>query len=205
MKKRVKLLTTIASLCLAVALMAFGVYAATTHTVAITSKVSFEVTDVYATITGNVTLGAAGQAGVTQGTDYSAKTYTGTNPMVPLTTEALAAWTVDDIAFTTANDQIVYTLTVVNNSADDSDAYVNLSAVLADVTGTTKAATYTTNNETGAVTGADYTAGTDVKLESGKQVVFTLTRTLTDKTVAIAEGTSSWSATLKVSRNAINA
>ena len=42
MKKRVKLLTTIASLCLAVALMAFGVYAATSSTFNVTSHVSFE-------------------------------------------------------------------------------------------------------------------------------------------------------------------
>ena len=41
MKKRVKLLTTIASLCLAVALMAFGVYAATQQTMAVSSNVSF--------------------------------------------------------------------------------------------------------------------------------------------------------------------
>lgn len=44
MKKRVKLFTTIASLCLAVALMAFGVYAATTVTVSVTNQVSFTAT-----------------------------------------------------------------------------------------------------------------------------------------------------------------
>lgn len=42
MKKRFKLITTVASLCLAVALMAFGVYAASTSTVTVASKVSFE-------------------------------------------------------------------------------------------------------------------------------------------------------------------
>ena len=43
MKKRVKLITTIASLCLAVALMAFGVYAATNSNFGVTSKVSYTV------------------------------------------------------------------------------------------------------------------------------------------------------------------
>ena len=41
MKKRVKILTTIASLCLAVALMAFGVYAAAQQKMTVGSTVSF--------------------------------------------------------------------------------------------------------------------------------------------------------------------
>jgi len=48
MKKRVKLFTTIASLCLAVALMAFGVYAATQASFKITGSVTFTASkDVY--------------------------------------------------------------------------------------------------------------------------------------------------------------
>ena len=43
MKKKVKLFTTIASLCLAVALMAFGVYAATTLQYTITNQVTYTV------------------------------------------------------------------------------------------------------------------------------------------------------------------
>ena len=44
MKKRVKLFTTIASLCLAVALMAFGVYAATNLSFNVSNTVSFTAT-----------------------------------------------------------------------------------------------------------------------------------------------------------------
>lgn len=51
MKKKVKLFSTIASLCLAVALMAFGVYAATNLSLKMTSKVSFSVSEVYAKVT----------------------------------------------------------------------------------------------------------------------------------------------------------
>ncbi|MBE7074608.1 MAG: hypothetical protein E7376_01330 [Clostridiales bacterium] len=51
MKKKVKLFSTIASLCLAVALMAFGVYAATTAGLKLTSTVGFTVDSVYANIT----------------------------------------------------------------------------------------------------------------------------------------------------------
>ena len=43
MKKRVKLFTTIASLCMAVALMAFGVYAAKNTTVTVNSTVQYDV------------------------------------------------------------------------------------------------------------------------------------------------------------------
>ena len=46
MKKKVKLITTIASLCLAVALMAFGVYAATSESLKVNSSVSFTSTTV---------------------------------------------------------------------------------------------------------------------------------------------------------------
>lgn len=45
MKKKVKLFATIASLCLAVCLMAFGVWAANTATLSITSTVSYTVSD----------------------------------------------------------------------------------------------------------------------------------------------------------------
>ena len=46
MKKRVKLFTTIASLCLAVALMAFGVYAAANVTYTVSSTVTYSMSDV---------------------------------------------------------------------------------------------------------------------------------------------------------------
>lgn len=51
MKRKFKLLTSIASLCLAVALMAFGVYAATAPTLNVTGTVSFSASNVYATVT----------------------------------------------------------------------------------------------------------------------------------------------------------
>ncbi len=49
MKKRFKLITTVASLCLAVALMAFGVYAATQSTLQVSSTVTFEAEDIQVT------------------------------------------------------------------------------------------------------------------------------------------------------------
>ena len=46
MKKKVKLFTTIASLCLAVALMAFGVYAARSIILTANGTITFEATDI---------------------------------------------------------------------------------------------------------------------------------------------------------------
>lgn len=50
MKRKFKLITSVASLCLAVALMAFGVYAATAPSVTVNGTVSFSATNVYATV-----------------------------------------------------------------------------------------------------------------------------------------------------------
>lgn len=61
MKKKVKLFSTIASLCLAVALMAFGVWAAGAVTFKTTSKVTFEAaSDVFGTYTAKVVNTASG-------------------------------------------------------------------------------------------------------------------------------------------------
>lgn len=50
MKRKFKLLTSVASLCLAVALMAFGVYAATQPKVTITGSVTFQANNVFASV-----------------------------------------------------------------------------------------------------------------------------------------------------------
>ena len=51
MKRKFKLFATVASLCLAVALMAFGVYAASKVDYNLNGSVTYEVKDVYVTIT----------------------------------------------------------------------------------------------------------------------------------------------------------
>ena len=72
MKKRVKLLTTIASLCLAVALMAFGVYAASQANFAVTSQVSYSVgTNIAGTLTVTQYTADAKDATTTKGQEGS--------------------------------------------------------------------------------------------------------------------------------------
>lgn len=68
MKRKFKLITSVASLCLAVALMAFGVYAASKPTVTINGTVSFSAEKVMADVT--VTKGSAGtETGITYAAD----------------------------------------------------------------------------------------------------------------------------------------
>lgn len=50
MKRKFKLITSVASLCIAIALMAFGVYAASNPTVTVTGSVTFNADNVYATV-----------------------------------------------------------------------------------------------------------------------------------------------------------
>lgn len=54
MKRKFKLFATIASLCMAVALMAFGVYAAQSVAYQLNGSVTYEVNDVYVTISTQV-------------------------------------------------------------------------------------------------------------------------------------------------------
>ena len=131
MKKKIKLFSTIASLCLAVALMAFGVWAATaTANFKTTSKVSFTAAvDVYgtfnATVAKNNTVDAAGTIAVKREMD---KTGDATNwvdagstvegalaNVVAVGAEATGA-ALPGQTVANANDTIVYAYTFTNKS-----------------------------------------------------------------------------------------
>ena len=72
MKRKFKLLTSVASLCLAVALMAFGVYAAAAPKVTISGTVSFNATNVFATVTVYAGTGAESGWQIVQTLTYDA-------------------------------------------------------------------------------------------------------------------------------------
>lgn len=133
MKKRVKLITTIASLCLAVALMAFGVYAATSVSFGVTSSVSFVMDKVYVSIAGSVTGGTDTTGNVRT---YNAASYTMSGEgegayQIPnadggLTVStkngaaaAAATWAIGDIALNADKSVVTYTLTITNDGAQD--------------------------------------------------------------------------------------
>jgi len=124
MKKRVKLLTTIASLCLAVALMAFGVYAATTASFAVTTSVTFSIGD---NIAGTVTVseynaakGATAKAG--EALDSDTHTFTANETV---TNHAL---TLDNVALTAENPTVVYEV-VFTKAEGSKDATIVISNV----------------------------------------------------------------------------
>jgi len=128
MKKRAKIITTIASLCLAVALMAFGVYAAHMVTFDVTTKVNFAVTDVFVSVTGRV-YGSASANGGGQD-DYEFDTYEDASyeegswleegndaPIDPNeATTALEAWDIGELEMSSALPYIIYEITVSNDA-----------------------------------------------------------------------------------------
>ncbi|MBR5145328.1 MAG: hypothetical protein IKV34_01525 [Clostridia bacterium] len=140
MKKKVKLITTIASLCLAVALMAFGVYAALNVSYTIKNTVSYSAAaNVKATITYTTELGNATATVPGEGEGAPAVAYT------PVTDKVIFADTIGDNSGTNAaaegeekigdltltaidlsqNMTFKYTVTIKNNALA-SDAYKTL-------------------------------------------------------------------------------
>ena len=117
MKKKVKLITTFASLGLALALMVFGVYAATKVTLTTTSQVSFEAA-------AGVFVDAEWKVeGATEGTKTA--TYSTAATEVGDDSETL---TLGAVTFSEANDTITYTLTITNQA----DAEYKFNVTLTD-------------------------------------------------------------------------
>lgn len=185
MKKNFKLFSTIASLCLAVALMAFGVWAATSVSLGVTSKVSFTVSDVFVNITGKATLGGEDVASAA----FTATSYTGTVANAKLDNET---WAIGTIAFTSEKDVIVYTLEI-SNAAKSGQVKVTVTDFAPKaIAGTDATAKVVVAEEPEADL-----AGDAMTLAAGKKLTITVTRTLTDKTNTFAE-TDSWLPTIAI-------
>lgn len=124
MKRKVKLFTSIASLCLAVALMAFGVYAATNVEYTATGSVSFEsyvAVTWEATATGGLTSQPATTAG-SYVTHADGSAATGTN-----------TWDADRVFGAATGEQvIVYTIKCTNNGTDPVDVSYVENAMIAE-------------------------------------------------------------------------
>lgn len=175
MKKGLKIATTVASLCLAVALMAFGVYAATSSTLSINSTVTFTSQDVQVLWEWSVSGGSLATA--TEG-EY----------------QTTAEGAVDDkdvtlgtINFVTnsgdAGKTIKYTVKCTNTGAKSVSVTAPTAGLFAGDENLT--ITYTTN-------GAG-TTWTDVTLDTAdaKTVVYEVTLTLKDATKDITTQTLS--------------
>ncbi|MFA6860589.1 MAG: hypothetical protein WCR30_04300 [Clostridia bacterium] len=107
MKLRMKIITTIMSMCLAIGVMGFAVFAAATQTLTVTNTVNFVSEHVLATVTGTVT-NATGSA------DYAA-----TSTLANEADGKLGTWAIGTgITFTDETQLITITLTVVNNNLE---------------------------------------------------------------------------------------
>lgn len=178
MKRKVKLFTSIASLCLAVALMAFGVYAAANVEYTATGSVSFE-SYVAVTWTATATGGLKSQAATTAGnyvTHANGDAATGTN-----------TWDADRAFGAAAGEQvIVYTITCRNDGTDPVDVSYEEVAMIAEQAG--KLSVEAKCGKTGELATATPDA---VTLTKGQTYEYVLTVTLEDVSASLgSEGLS---------------
>lgn len=174
MKKKIKLFSTIASLCLAVALMAFGVWAATEVDFKTTSKVTFTAaTDVYGLYEAKVALNGTQKDIIKVKRDYEAESWSNVDGEKVTDLMSTSGAVLADQAVSAAGDTVVYTYTFTNNSpyaltytftstasASDNKACTAASAC------STNAITVAVNYGDGAVTG---------ELDAGDSVTATVT------------------------------
>lgn len=132
MKKKIKLFTTIASLCLAVALMAFGVYAATQVTYNVNGNVQYTMSDVLVDVSTTIemsnkkeapsaftatALEAHGTYATASAIDVSAGTYKTYNTTTNLADDTYKDVTVTGVVYDFAASSVYkLTVTVVNHN-----------------------------------------------------------------------------------------
>ena len=172
MKKGFKIATTIASLCLSVALLAFGVYAATSSTLTINSTVTFTSQDVQVLWEWSVSGGSLAEAstGEHQTTAEGA-----------VDDENVTLGSVSFVTTSEAGKTITYSVKCTNTGAKSVRVTAPTTGLFAGDSNLT--ITYTTNG-----TG---TAWTDVTLDTAtaKTVTYEVTLTLIDVTQDITTQT----------------
>lgn len=204
MKRKLKIIGTIASLGLCLAMLVVGVYAASTVTFNITGSVSFTVTEVFATVTGKVYQGpsATVMSNEVTANALSGKTYTTTGVLDGLYTEAetpvkITEWDLGDLVYTSTNDCIVYVLEITND-AKSGNLAVTVSELAPDITGTSIANKYKVVASDASVTVAETNLiTTAISLAPGSTLTVTVTRTLTEKTAGIIEQ-DAWSPEVRI-------
>lgn len=177
MKRKFKLFATIASLCLCLALMAFGVYAASTVKYTASGSVSFEVSDVFVTMTSKLeaTVGGTKSANV----DDSQKSYTEDGAKVPsATTEYSKAF--EAVAFTKTGDNIILTVTITNDGASKVNVKFTVTKPADDTAGITSSVAYKKGEAS-----TEYTAA-GIELAKTESAVVVLTITLANMENAVA-------------------
>ncbi len=129
MKKKFKLLATIASISMTLALMVFGVLAATSVNVTINSNVSYTAEGVAFKLHGKSELLSAKPEGVA--TDLVEGAQGVETLTVDVTSGATGQMTLDSQTYTASSTWVVYTFTVENIGSNTIDA-IEVSAIAAD-------------------------------------------------------------------------
>ena len=199
MKKKVKLFSTIASLCLAVALMAFGVWAASTANFGVTSTVKYTLSgQINAIINIKVTFSSAAhvtvddtgmtqkKTGIADGTyEWELVQLPGASP---LTTEAntvnLGGYTFNKDA--QVNDTVVYTITITNNN-DGTKNSEQLFVKITDSATTDKQNAITREEELKNDIATVTRTENAVAVDTAKSLVYKVTFKLTDASKASDE------------------
>lgn len=174
MKRKFKLFATIASLCLCLALMAFGVYAASAVKYTASGSVSFEVSDVFVTMQSTLKSTVGGQP-ATDIAKPAQKSYTGEGDAakVPSTTEAYQD-TFNVVQFKKTGDNIVLTVTITNDGASKVNVKFTVTKP-ENVNGITSEVKYKKGEEPTETT---YQEATGLDLTQGEKAVVVLTITL---------------------------
>ena len=167
MKRKFKLFATIASLCLCLALMAFGVYAASTVKYTASGSVSFTVSDVFVTMTSKLeaTVGGAKAKDV----DDSKKSYTGDTTKVP-SDETAYSKAFEAVAFTKTGDNIILTVTITNDGASKVNVKFTVTKPADETAGITSSVAYKKGEAP-----TEYTAGIELSTKESAVVVLTIT------------------------------
>lgn len=179
MKKKIKLFSTIASLCLAVALMAFGVWAATNNPLfKVNSNVSFTAsTDMFVSVSVSQKLAEEEEVVKTDKTYADGGSYG--NYVYQEPTEMVFG----AIAFTTAKKTLVYTITITNYTAKAATVTVTLPTALNAAVGspvTEVKTSLVTDGENNALAAWDGTS-------ANPTVTFTVTVNLLRTDISIAD------------------
>ena len=189
MKRKVKLFTSIASLCLAVALMAFGVYAATSATYHVTSNVTY-ASQVAVTWTGKYTVGSQTT------TDDAVQKVNGTEET------SAQNWLIGDVALTAVNKSVTYEFTCTNDGGDAITVAASSAKLFGDANLKVEAQFGNTESELPALTEVTTLNGTEVTVGEGEVYKLVIVVTLKNPGTSVGTSANSMDITLTAEKKA---
>ncbi|MBO5021883.1 MAG: hypothetical protein J6C53_00170 [Clostridia bacterium] len=177
MSLKAKLISTISAMCLVIALVSVGVWAASTATVNLSGTLTFSATDVYCDVSGTFA-GMKDTAPSLATLKWDSKSTAANTP----TTGDVSTWAGNALNFKDDGTAITLTITIKNNSTERG-IKVKLDDTAATTTGLSRTVKYGATVATATNTYTDASAQTLVKsasTSSKSTLVFVITFALTD-------------------------